>query len=90
MKSDLHAIIDLLGETNVAKIKEAITDSLIENLEESIKKEWLVLPSEFAELWDELFTETYEKIKEKYMEQIEEVMCKQMEKAIKAVEGESK
>lgn len=62
----LNTIANFLGEERVDKLKDYVTQQLMENLNESIRDEWIVLPSDFEMFWDEVFDELKESLRKKY------------------------
>lgn len=62
----LNTIADFLGEERVDKLKDYVTQQLMENLNESIRDEWIVLPTDFEMFWDEVFDELKESLRKKY------------------------
>lgn len=74
MRMDSDALISLLGEKNVEIIKNTITDAIINNIEESIEKEYLVLPSEIDSMMNDIFEEMKEELMQEYREAIKKKM----------------
>lgn len=62
----LNTIANFLGEERVDKLKDYVTQQLMENLNESIRDEWIVLPTDFEMFWDEVFDELKESLRKKY------------------------
>lgn len=62
----LNTIANFLGEERVDKLKDYVTQQLMENLNESIRDEWIVLPTDFEMFWDEVFDELKESFRKKY------------------------
>lgn len=67
---NVKSILDFIGDENTERIKTAITNALIKNLEESIAEHWVAQPKDFVDLWGELFAECRDEVKEKYKETI--------------------
>ena len=75
---DVKSIMDFLGEKNVEKIRDAMTEALIDNLEESIREDWIVAPDVIEKMWKEITEETVKK----YEDRIKDAMCKEIEKML--------
>ena len=76
--STVKNVMDFLGEENLDKIRETMTDALIDNLTESIDKNWIVLPDTFQEMWNEVA----EEVMKKYRKKLKDAMCEQVEQMI--------
>lgn len=87
LTEELTPIIEFLGETNTAKIKDAITDGLIDNAMESIDQNWLVTPTEFSNQMEELLEQIGKKICKKYKGELEEAMEQAMLRVIAQLKG---
>lgn len=48
--TNLETLISILGDDNVEKIKETITEELIDNIRESIREQWFIVPESFNDL----------------------------------------
>lgn len=73
-------IAELLGEENGKRLKDRITDILIEQAETDIKEKYkydyiISFDEIFNEVAKEIKTETKEKLKGKYMKMLEEKMA---------------
>ena len=77
--STVKNVLEFLGEENVEKIRTAMTDALIDNLTESIDKNWIVLPSDFSELWNKIADEVGRKYRKKIKGAMEETVEKMIE-----------
>ena len=88
---NVKTVLDFLGEENVDKIRQAMTDALIDNLNESIEQEWIVLPETFSVMWDGLAEEVFNKYKpkiKKAMGENIESMLKRLKECKDQEEGE--
>ena len=83
LTEELIPIIDFIGEINANKLKDAITDGLIDNAMESIDQNWLVTPTEFRDQMDQLLEQIGKKICKKYKGELEEAMEQAMLRVIK-------
>lgn len=85
--NEVTTILEFLGEENQKKIKDRMTDAIIDNLEESINDEWFVCPSTIHDLMEELFMQIFKKHKKELNQAME---AKFREFINKAQEGETK
>ena len=76
---DAKTVIDFLGEKNADKIRDALTDAIIENLEESVQERWIVLPTTFNEMYEDIC----EEVMRKYRKKLKDTMCEEVENFIK-------
>ena len=78
---NLNSIIDLLGEENAQKLKNGITDLLLQQVEKDLEDRY---EYEYILAFDSLFEEAKELVekefKEKLMEKYREYMNKELEK----------
>lgn len=75
MKDELKAIIGLLGEKNVEKIKDGITDMILNRVKEEIEESYnYFIDTEcmFDEVCAEIREELKDKMKDTYMKKLEE------------------
>ena len=88
---NVKSVLDFLGEENVDKIRQELTEAIIDNLNESIEQHWVVLPETFAVMWDGLAEEVFNKYKPKIKkamgENIESMLkrlkeCKEREEGV--------
>lgn len=79
MTKDWRELLTLLGEDNVKRIKNEVTDALIENLKDSIDAYYLCSPELFNELMCELIEEVFSKERSKF----KKALKAHMEKIIK-------
>lgn len=75
---NVKTVIDFLGEKNADKIRDALTDAIIENLEESVQNNWIVLPTTFNEMYGDIC----EEVMRKYRKKLKDKMCEEVEKFI--------
>ena len=80
----MERTIALLGADNVERIKNEVTDALIENLKDSIDAYYLCSPELFNELMCELIEEVFSKERPKF----KKALKAQMEKIIKEMNEE--
>ena len=62
IKDDLSALVKLLGEDNVIKVQDALTEMLIENIGESIKEEYIMLPIDIEDEYKSIVKEESDKL----------------------------
>lgn len=80
----INRILDFLGSENVEEIKRVITEKIIENIEESIDERYLILPTTFQELYDDIVDE----VMKKYRAKIKKAMCEKVENMIGKMKSE--
>lgn len=81
---NLQTVLDFLGTDNETRIKQVLTDLVIDNLSESISKEWFVCPDTLNNAMEECF----EKVFKKYKKEITKAMEQRFEKLIKDILAE--
>lgn len=67
---DLINFIELLGENNVKKIQDTVTDMIIDSIEDSLNNEWIILPDEANKAIADLCKSIINDIKKKYKDQL--------------------
>lgn len=75
MKNELKEIIGLLGEKNVEKLKDGITDLILNRIEEEINDTYsYFIDTEyiFEEVCNEIKEEVKDKMKDMYMKKLKE------------------
>ena len=77
---DIANIIEFLGEENVEKIKTALTNAIIENLEESLNERWFICPDTICEQLEECYDKIYKKHKKEITSAIEQRVLNMIEK----------
>lgn len=77
-KKEVKSVLDFLGETNTEKIKQVITEELINNIRESINHEWIVLPEIITDIVNELAEECKQEIAKQFKEKISKEIVKQL------------
>ena len=60
-----NTVISILGSDNIEKIKSELTELIIEDMRESCRSQWFVLPNEFDDMFNDMCSEIMEKIKKK-------------------------
>lgn len=88
--NNVKTILDFLGEENQQKIKDAMTDALIENLEESIRQEYVICPEEVYELWNNFLEKCMKNTLKKYKEDIQRVIDERVEEIVNNMKEEIK
>lgn len=64
--TDWKALVELLGSDNVDKIKNVITEQIIESLTESITSEWILMPEDIDNMVTCMIRDIMDEIKAKY------------------------
>lgn len=85
----LNTIADFLGEERVGKLKDYVTQQLMENLNESIRDEWIILPTDFEKFWDEIFNELKESWRKKYKKAITVAMNEKLDEYMNKIKETS-
>ena len=70
----IPAIIDLLGEENAQKIKDAITDAIIGEIEERFENSWIVDVEELNDYFTGLADEVKEEVAKEFEEKLKTAM----------------
>lgn len=65
---NIKTILEFLGEENQQKIRDAMTEGIIENICDSIRDQWFMPPSIFEDVMKECFHEVFEKHKKEFVE----------------------
>ena len=77
MKDELLNIVNLLGEENEKKLKDGITDLLLERIEEDLHDIAIYLidlETMFENIKEELEKEVKEKVSKMYMDKLDELI----------------
>ena len=85
MKNSFSAINEFLGKERLDDLKDFVVEQLKDNLEESIKYRWVVLPTAFGEMWDEMVCDVEKKMIKKYKKVLEEAVSVKVEEFIKTL-----
>ena len=79
---NLETIISILGDDNIKRIQSELTEMIIDDLRESLKSEWFVLPSQWDDMFDKLGEEVFEEVKKKYKKQLKNIAEEKIKKFI--------
>ena len=71
--NNLETAISILGSDNIERIREELTDMIIDDLRESVKYEWFVLPSDWNTMFEDVCTEVFESMKRKYKKEMKDL-----------------
>ena len=82
MSMQIENLIDLLGNEG-NRVKEAIADALIDNINTTISEYYLVDVDKVTNQITDLVTECYEEVKEKYKQKITKMFEDKIEEVIK-------
>ena len=82
MSMQIENLIDLLGNEG-NRVKEAIADALIDNINTTISEYYLVDVDKVTNQITDLVTECYEEVKERYRQKITKMFEDKIEEAIK-------
>lgn len=80
--NNLETAVSILGSENIRKIQAELTDLIIDDLRESVKYEWFVLPSEWNVMFEDICKEVFEDMKKKYKKEIKDLAKANFEKWI--------
>jgi len=86
--NNLETAISILGSDNVEKIKNELTELIIDDMRESCKLEWFVLPSQFDDMFNSMCEEVTVKLKKKYKKALTEVIEQKIIDNIEQLRGE--
>lgn len=75
----LQTIAEFLGEKRVDDLKDYVLAELKSEFSESLKSEWVLMPSEFDNMWDEMLTDIAKSITKKYKGEIKAIAEKAVE-----------
>lgn len=89
MDENFKELISILGSDNVERIKETLTDELIDNLTESIRSEWVFVPDQWEDMFDEMGREVFEEVKRKYRKALKTVAEEKMQAFIEKMQSVS-
>ena len=72
MTNNIGALVQVLGEENVADLRKKLVDILIEKAESDLEdySEWLLYPPDFRELINDAVNMTYKKVAKMYRDAI--------------------
>ncbi len=85
LNTTFSSISDFLGDERIDRLKDYIVNSLENNLSESIRANWVVLPTEVTELWDDMLCDITEKLVKKYRKKLELALSEKVESYIKTL-----
>jgi len=88
--NNLETAISILGSDNIEKIKNVLTELIIDDMRESCKSEWFVLPSQFDDMFNSMCEEVMVKLKKKYKKALTEVIEQKIIDNIEQLKGEQK
>ena len=80
--NNLETVIGILGSDNIKHIQEELTEMILDDMRESIKSEWFVMPSQWDDMFDELGKEIFEELKKKYKKQLKTIAEDKIKKFI--------
>lgn len=86
----VNALVELLGEKRVEKLKDQIVDVLIEKLRDDFDswKEYIFYPPDYSEIIERAVTEAEKKLKKIYVDKfVEKGITLLQEKNILEIEG---
>ena len=86
--NNLETAISILGSDNIEKIKNFLTELIIDDMRESCKSEWFVLPSQFDDMFNSMCEEVMVKLKKKYKKELTEVIEQKIIDNIEQLKGE--
>lgn len=70
---NLDAAIGILGSDNIKEIQSALTDMIIDDLRESVKYEWFVLPDEWNTMFEDVCKEVFDSMRKKYKKEMKDL-----------------
>lgn len=81
-------LCEVLGKENASKVKDAITDVIISNIEDAVEEYWIVPPSAITDMIDGVGEEVAQKIRTKYKKALTAVLEKKINEIIEKAEGQ--
>ena len=75
----LQTIGEFLGEKRVDDLKDYVLAEMKSDFSESLREEWVLMPSEFEHAWNEMFTDIAKSITKKYKGEIKALVEKVVE-----------
>jgi hypoxanthine phosphoribosyltransferase len=81
--TEMTTIIEFLGEENQDKIRNALTDAIIENLQESLDQKWFICPDTLTEQLGDCYTKLFKKHKKEITNAMEIKILNMIEKIAK-------
>lgn len=75
----LQTIAEFLGEKRVDDLKDYVLAELKSDFSESLKEEWVLMPSEFEHAWNEMLADIAKSITKKYKGEIKAIVEKVVE-----------
>lgn len=85
---NLNTLITLLGKDNEDEIKCVIKDELVDNIRESIRSEWLLLPTDIEAEFKTIVKEESDKLLKSYRKEIREALKAKYAEWVKGLKGE--
>ena len=85
MIKNIDVIADILGSENAEKIRNAMTESLIDNIRESIEQEWFIAPSGIEAYLEEECEKVIKKLVKEYKPRIEEAYREKFDEIVKGL-----
>ena len=83
----INTIADFLGKERTDELKDYILEHLKENIYESINDHWMVLPTNFDEMIEEMFEASKNSIMKTYKKTLTEAMNKKVEEYIETLKN---
>jgi uncharacterized protein YjgD (DUF1641 family) len=81
--TEMTTIIEFLGEENQDKIRNALTDAIIENLQERLDQIWFICPDTLTEHLEDCYTKLFKKHKKEITNAMEIKILNMIEKIAK-------
>lgn len=75
----LQTIGEFLGEKRVDDLKDYVLAEVKSDFSESLKEQWLLMPSEFEDAWNEMLADIAKSITKKYKGEIKAIVEKAVE-----------
>ena len=87
MKAETTALLHLLGEDNVEKIKSAFTEALIDNIQDSVEQRWYVSPPDIEEMLNDMCDSVAKKLVKEYKSKVEQIYRKRFDELLEEIRG---
>ncbi|MBO7452186.1 MAG: hypothetical protein J6U54_17800 [Clostridiales bacterium] len=78
----LQTIGEFLGEKRVEDLKDYVLAEVKSDFYESLREQWLLMPSEFENAWNEMLTDIAKSVTKKYKGEIKAIVEQAVEEKL--------
>lgn len=85
----LQTIAEFLGEKRVDDLKDYVLAEMKSDFSQSLEEEWVLMPSEIENAWNEMLTDIAKSITKKYKGEVKAIVEKMVEDKLAKLRIES-